>query len=864
MSILGIHDYNNYNNILPLELPDNKKYIIYNFNGQDELHFEIPTKHEMYKYLREEVYIDTNVNTQRQNQFVIKNVDEHSDFVTIKCLINLDDWKQTIFEEFRRTGITLTEALDLIKPNGWFVSGAGQFIERKTVEVSQGQPFVGANPYDILIVLPNIYDCQFNYNVTAKTITVIDTQSYTTTGEFFTDELNLKSLGFVGNSNDYITRLYAYGSVNEETGERLTFASINDGKPYVEDYTYSNKLLSIGWSDERYNIKESLLEDAKTKLKLLSTPKQSYECSVINLADDIWLYKVVTLIDRQRGIRVNHQVVQYKEYERNDLDVVTLSTVASNVRSVMQQIQSNIDDGIRGDMYLMERTLEEAIEYATERITGNLGGHFIWIFDSEGKPQELVNLGDTEDINTAKKVWRWNASGLGHSNNGYIGPYDLALLDDGSINASQILTGIMTANLIKAGRIADLYGYNYWDLETGEFSLRAGALLGGSPIVNINDLTNTENILNDNINNTRTNLEGQIGSTEDKLEQDIYNTQTTLQENIDGVQTNLDESDLNWRTRMNELEQKTEKELTEQEQDYINRINELDDRMHQDLINSIDDFDESLNQQNIFNRLTNYGEIDGIFMQEGQLYINASYIKTGTMSADLIQGGILRDRVGNLSFNLDTGLLIAKGLSVDSLNLSIGYDGSIIANDATITSTSSNGYYKAVLGQGYLSLYHEGSHAGDVKVVDGVNGQNIMGMFADSAVDRLGWYGRNNDILLHYNFDSQRLETPKSLQVGGDLEVAGNTKLNNIDIERINSINGKTPLSGSYQYVSDFQFSFLPQLAVVSINVVRDWATGAVTDVRAGTGSFLASGSSVKYVNSMVFTNGILTNEHVG
>lgn len=44
-------------------------------------------------------------------------------------------------------------------------------------------------------------------------------------------------------------------------------------------------------------------------------------------------------------------------------------------------------------------------------------------------------------------------------------------------------------------------------------------------------------------------------------------------------------------------------------------------------------------QEEIFNRLTNYGQIRGIYMQDGQLYVNATYILVGTMSADRVRGG---------------------------------------------------------------------------------------------------------------------------------------------------------------------------------------------------------------------------------
>ena len=44
--------------------------------------------------------------------------------------------------------------------------------------------------------------------------------------------------------------------------------------------------------------------------------------------------------------------------------------------------------------------------------------------------------------------------------------------------------------------------------------------------------------------------------------------------------------------------------------------------------------DSSLTQQDVFNRLTNNGQTQGIYLQGGKVYINASYMKSGTIDAD--------------------------------------------------------------------------------------------------------------------------------------------------------------------------------------------------------------------------------------
>lgn len=123
--------------------------------------------------------------------------------------------------------------------------------------------------------------------------------------------------------------------------------------------------------------------------------------------------------------------------------------------------------------------MESAIQYATDLIRGGLGGYVVMTPGPNGYPQEILIM-DTPDVNTAVNVWRFNQGGLGHSSNGYNGPFsDIALTQDGKINASMITAGILNANLIRAGVITDASGTkNSWDLASGYFKTTNGEIGG--------------------------------------------------------------------------------------------------------------------------------------------------------------------------------------------------------------------------------------------------------------------------------------------------------------------------------------------------------------------------------------------------
>ena len=61
----------------------------------------------------------------------------------------------------------------------------------------------------------------------------------------------------------------------------------------------------------------------------------------------------------------------------------------------------------------------------------------------------------------------------------------------------------------------------------------------------------------------------------------------------------------------------------------------------------------ALDQQGVFNRLTNNGQTQGIYLRDGLLYINGSYIDTGTLNANLIRAGMIADASGQNYWILD-------------------------------------------------------------------------------------------------------------------------------------------------------------------------------------------------------------------
>ncbi len=70
---------------------------------------------------------------------------------------------------------------------------------------------------------------------------------------------------------------------------------------------------------------------------------------------------------------------------------------------------------------------------------------------------------------------------------------------------------------------------------------------------------------------------------------------------------------------------------------------------------AVSDLDGSLDQEEVFNRLTGGGSNQGIYLESGKLYVNGTYIKTGTINAGLVKAGTLQDKTGTNYWNMETG-----------------------------------------------------------------------------------------------------------------------------------------------------------------------------------------------------------------
>lgn len=189
----------------------------------------------------------------------------------------------------------------------------------------------------------------------------------------------------------------------------------------------------------------------------------SEEYASIAALETVKLCDTVTVIYPEIGVSVKAKVIKTVWDALNErYDSVEIGDPrGSFAQTLIDQAEKNMNSTLT--LYAKVSELSEAIQHATELITGGLGGYIVFTLNADGQPTELLIL-DQPDVDTAVNVWRFNQNGLGHSSSGYAGPYDLAITADGKINASMILAGILSGNIVQGGTIQGAA------LETAEYT----------------------------------------------------------------------------------------------------------------------------------------------------------------------------------------------------------------------------------------------------------------------------------------------------------------------------------------------------------------------------------------------------------
>lgn len=207
-----------------------------------------------------------------------------------------------------------------------------------------------------------------------------------------------------------------------------------------------------------YEVDKVDLLTATYKINFVELSKTE-EYKNYSILEQTWLGDTVEVIEDNLGINISVRVLKRKydvlKKKRNETELSNKDTRSKP--PTIQQIATEISK-----MPSSDTILQIAKDNATSIMNSGVKNSYVVVRKNE------ILVMDTQDINTATKVWKWNNSGLGYSSNGYYGTYGTAITQDGAIVADFITTGILNAGLIRTGVIKSLNGESWINLDTGE------------------------------------------------------------------------------------------------------------------------------------------------------------------------------------------------------------------------------------------------------------------------------------------------------------------------------------------------------------------------------------------------------------
>lgn len=273
--------------------------------GDQTLSFTYMARHHE---ICEEYYIET-----QDAEYVVKEKSVSTDgFLSFVAVLNLEELEAKPWSSFGITDSTIEDAAKLA------LAGSGWTVGECTVTKKRNAGILQTNTLGVIQKLCTAFMCEVVYDTKKKTVSFYD-QVGQDKGNFFLTGLNLKRLQRKGSTYDYYTRIIPIGQ------DGLTIESVNDGKNYLENYQYTNKVKTYIWKDESYTDAAAMKEDAEARLKDLSKPEVSYSADIIDLAkqragyDDFSfsLGDTITLIDAATGIREKQRIIKLTQYPQD-------------------------------------------------------------------------------------------------------------------------------------------------------------------------------------------------------------------------------------------------------------------------------------------------------------------------------------------------------------------------------------------------------------------------------------------------------------------------------------------------------------------------------------------------------------------
>lgn len=324
----------------------------------------------------------------------------------------------------------------------------------------------------------------------------------------------LSGIDRVLSADDVVTRLYCYGKGVQTTDDdgnatggysrKITFADINGGKEYIQD----DSLLEVWgvpgpdgslvhtegiFEDGDCEDKAVLLAEGRAALAERSKPIVSYEGTVEALgragfdANACDLGDNLQMVDTTfpKPLRLSGRVLEIVEDLLGDgsPSSVKVGNVIEGIVKRSDRVQQTIDRltssaGSWDSAATLGSAYLDGLIDGLNKVMNETGGYtyikpgkglFVYDKPENDNPTMCIQIGGgyfrIADGKNSDGTWNFRTLGNGRG-----------------LVADAIVSGTISANLIKAGTIQDKSCKNYWNLDASEFHLGPGAKLDGKDI----------------------------------------------------------------------------------------------------------------------------------------------------------------------------------------------------------------------------------------------------------------------------------------------------------------------------------------------------------------------------------------------
>ena len=383
------------------------------------------------------------------DEYLIKDFDSTDGDATVSvgCRLNLDALEGTTWAKFKVTAVLPAVAMaEILHGTGWSCAIHGTPEGRQTVK--KDSP---CSALEMVERVCKLWGLEVRYDTLNKVVHLY-TQRGDDHGRYLNEASGLKKLTVQRSSYDFYTRLVPVGKDGLEID--------NDGKNYVEDHTYSDKVKTYTWSDARYTHAESLKAGAERKLADMCRPYEVYEVSATKLPG-CELGEPILLISAGEGVKRKFRVSQITEHP----DAVWNNTCQlANVTKTLADIEDENDERVTEEAAGTAHEMDEEVrreakdsaktqEDLSTMIANSLGVYMTKVTGTDGAV--IYYFHDAETPEESSIVYTFRANGFAWTDD-YQGDdtdWQYGLTRDGNLLIKMLTVIKITADQIDAAEL---------------------------------------------------------------------------------------------------------------------------------------------------------------------------------------------------------------------------------------------------------------------------------------------------------------------------------------------------------------------------------------------------------------------------